>query len=446
MPASIRVAIWRALVGGIVAAALLAYGLTPATAGSRAGGIAAISDVWTSPAAIIPNVSAATIPHLVVDSRGDAYVADSGLGAPLRGVTIAPDGTAGAPQQLAPAAQNPRHVGLGISSSGTVTAAYTAGLGRGERVLVRQVVPSAPAQQISPRGTTSTLVSFQEAPDGFAAALLCVGDQRRCAYALYARRRDGTDFRRVTALPAQARMATLAAAAAGDRALVVWVDGLGSSTIRALEVSPNGGPTPPITVARRSHIARFFPPEPALVPSGAALIAWSVPEPGGRLSVSVATRAAGAVRFSPARALTSGHGGHDTGQSRVITSRGSVLLCTAEAPRKGQYRAVVRAWSPASGFSPARFASPASTDAFDPFAATGGDRTVVAWDGPQGVEATKATDGSPFGAPDALSDMTVQSSSGPFLGVDARGAALAVWIDYGDNPAGQVELARLPPP
>jgi hypothetical protein len=434
----------RAVLGGIVVAALLAYGLTPAAAGTRAGVTVAIGDVWSDPAAIIPNVSAATIPHLVMDAGGDAYVADSGLGAPLRGLTIAPDGRAGAPQELAPAAENPRHVGLGISSRGTVTAAYTAGVGRSARVFVRQAVPSAPPQQISPRDTTTTLISFQETPDGFAAALLCIGDQRHCVYALYARRGDGSRFQRVAALPAPARMAALAIG--GDRAVVVWVDGPGSQTIRALEVRRNGRASPAVTVAQRSHIARFFPLEPAVVPDGAALVAWSVPQPHGRASLSVATRAAGATRFGLPRALTSGRGGHDTGESRLVASRGSVLLCTVEAQRNGPYRAVVRAWSPASGFSAARFASPASSDAFDTFAATGGDRTVVAWDGPQGIEATNAVGGSPFGAPNTLSDMTVQSGSGPFLAVDAHGAALAVWIDYGQNANGQVELARLPPP
>lgn len=439
----------RAIVGG-VAAVLVAWTFSPAAAAKRTAVTAAVGSGWSAPTAIIPDASAATIPHLVVNARGDAYVADSGPGAPLRGVAIAADGTAGRPELIAPAAENPHQVGLGISAVGTVTGAFTVGSDRRARVLVRQVLPVGPPRQISPAHAPASLVAFKEAPDGFAVALLCLGTQAHCTYALYARERAVSRFIQVAALPAGARLVGLAVA--GDRALAAWVsDSRVSRVIRALAVRRDGRVSAVVTVAKRPHIAPLDQPEPALVPGGGALVAWSVPQPGGRAALSVAIRARAGLRFGSPHALTTGRGGDDTGEFRVITSGGAVLLCTAEARRGGRYRAVVRTWSPASGFSPARFASPGSTDAFSPFAGTGGGRTVAAWDGSgDTVEATTADDGSGFGRPVALSapGVTVQSGSGPFLGVDARGAAVAVWIDYGGatGPTGQVELARLPPP
>ena len=434
---------WVALAVATVAAVVCVVAVPAAalpSAVTAAGGSA-----WGAAATIIPNAGVSAIPRLVLDASGDGYVASSGPGAALQGVAVASDSTTGTPQVLAPAIEHPRDTGLGISSSGTVTVSYTVGLGRDARVLVRQDVLSARARQISPPRATASLVSFQEAPDGFAGALLCLGSHGHRRYALFGRPRDGVSFRRVASLPAGARAPALAVAS--DGALVAWVSGETSGQpIRALEVRRNGNASPAVTVAQHPHISPFFPLQPALVPGGGALVAWDVSQPGDRRSVTVATHASDAARFGPTRALTTGADHRDTLELRVTPNRDSVLISTSERQPQGTYRVVVRTWSRASGFGQPRFASPASRDAFDPFAGAGGGRTIVAWDGLEGIEAAMAPSASAFATPDALSAAAAQS--GPQVAVDARGAALAAWARYGaiGRRAGQVELARLAPP
>jgi hypothetical protein len=281
---------------------------------------------------------------------------------------------------------------------------------------------------------------------------LCLGNQRRCTYGLYARA-PGTRFREVVQLPAGAARAAIAVAA-DHHVIAVWqaTRSDGSTSLQGLSWRAGGRATAPYAVAGRAPGGRFAAPQVAILSGGGAVVVWGIPLPGGRGAVDAGVRRSARGRFSAAQALTTGRDGHDTGQLRLSAQAGSVLLSTAEASRHGRYRAVLRSWTPAQGFGPPRLSSPASSDAFDPFAAAGGGRTVLAWDGGPGgdsIEAatSSAARGGGFGPPAVLSDphLTVQSGSGPFLAVDHRGVALAVWIDYGgpaDSP-GQVELARL---
>jgi hypothetical protein len=394
------------------------------------------------------------LPHMVVAPDGHAFVAVSGLGANGSGANavgagIGADGTIGRSQMVAPAAEKPRRLGLGITSSGTVSAAYTADSGSRSRVLVREGMPGrafGSPLQISPAGVTATLVTFRETPDGFAVALMCLGNLRRCRYALYARAPGGR-FRNVTELPTGAAHAALGVAA-DHRVIAVWdaTRSNGSLYLQGLGWRLGGRPTAPYTVAGHTEPGGVSAPQVAIVAGGGAVVVWGVPLPGGRDAVDVSVRGSAGDRFSVVRALTNGRGGHDTGQLRLSAQAGSVLVSTAEAARHGRYRAVLRSWTAAHGFGRPRIGSPASSDAFDPFAAAGGGRTVLAWNG-DSIEAATAPSGGAFGAPAVLSDpsLTVQSGSGPFLSVDQRGVALAVWIDYGgpaDTP-GQLELARL---
>jgi hypothetical protein len=241
-------------------------------------------------------------------------------------------------------------------------------------------------------------------------------------------------------------------AASGDRAIAVWVaTGLrGAPVMRGVDITAGGRVAGPYTVAAHDvHRGLLSAPGLAVVPGGGVLVAWQVPVRGGRAALRVAVRAAAPGRFSALRALTTGAPGHDTGQFRVNTSGASVLIATAEAVGGGPYRAVVRTWAPGAGFSTARYASPG--DAFDPFAAAGPRRTVLAWHaaGDRAQAAAAASSGR-FGAPVTLSSraLIVQSGSGPFLAIDGRGVALAAWTDYGgpsDLP-GEVEIARLAAP
>jgi hypothetical protein len=203
-------------------------------------------------------------------------------------------------------------------------------------------------------------------------------------------------------------------------------------------------------VAGHTERGSFSAPQVAILAGGGTVVVWGVPLPGGRGAVDASIRASAKGRFSPVRALANGRDGHDTGQLQLSAQAGSVLVTTAEATRHGRYRALLRSWTAAQGFSQPRIGSPATSDAFDPFAGAGGGRAVLAWDGGPGgdsIEAATAASGGAFSGPAVLSEpsLTVQSGSGPYLSVDQRGVALAVWIDYGgpaDTP-GQLELARL---
>jgi hypothetical protein len=224
----------------------------------------------------------------------------------------------------------------------------------------------------------------------------------------------------------------------------------GSPYLQGLGWRRGGRPTAPYTVARHTETGGFSAPQVEILAGGGAVVVWGVPLPAGRGAVDASVRRSAGGRFSAVRALTSGRDGHDTGQLRLSEHGGSVLLSTAEASRHGRYRAVLRSWTAAPGFGQPQIGSPASSDAFDPFAAAGGGRTVLAWDSARGgnsIKAATAVAGGAFGAPALLSDpsLTVQSGSGPFLSVDQRGVVLAVWIDYGGRggASGQVELARL---
>jgi hypothetical protein len=446
----------------IVAGALLVSGATVASArpsasrGPNPSGpiVHSANGGWSAPVIAIPNVGGFTTPHLIVAPDGVGYVAVSGSGSDLVGARIAPDGTVSPAEQIAPASENPHHLGLGIAADGTVTAAYTVGTVNLARVDVRERPvdgPFAAPQQISPTGTTATLVAFKETNDGFAAALLCLRDQRHCTYAVYVRRPGGATFARAASLPAGSTLAVLGAAS-GDRAVAVWVatGPRGAPVIRGEDITARGRVAGPYTVAARDvHRGFFSAPGLAAVPGGGVLAAWQVPVRGGRGALRVAVRAAAADRFSAVRAVTTGAHGHDTGEFRLNTSGRSVLLATAEAVGRGPYRAVVRRWAPHAGFSRARYASPG--DAFDPFAAAGARRTGLSWhaDGDRAQAATAAGSGR-FGAPVTLSSrgLIVQSGSGPFLAIDSRGVALAAWTDYGgpsDLP-GEVEIARLAVP
>lgn len=408
---------------------------------------------WRGPERVISNVGAGLHPHLVAAPDGRAFVAVSGSGADLVGAGIGADGAIGPSQTVAPAAEDPHHLGLGITSGGTVSAAYTSGSGSRSRVVVREGVPGVSfgsPVQISPASVTATLVTFRETPDGFAIALLCLGNQRRCTYALYARA-PGRHFRRVTALPTGAAHAAIAVAP-DHRVIAVWeaTHGDGSAYLQGLGWRLGGRPSAPYTVAGHTARGTLSAPQVAMLAGGGAVVVWSVPLRGGRDALDASIRGSARGRFSPARALTNGRAGHDTGQFQLSTQAGSVLVSTAEAIRHGRYRAVLRSWTATHGFSRPRIGSPATSDAFDPFAAAGGGRAVLAWDGGPGgdsIEAAAAPSAGAFGAPAVLSDprLTVQSGSGPYVSVDQRGVALAVWIDYGgpaDTP-GQLELARL---
>jgi hypothetical protein len=436
------------------AAVVLGIGAFVVAAGASAKVVARSSKAgWRGPDRVISNVGAGMHPHLVAAPDGRAFVAVSGSGADLVGAGIAADGAIGRSQTIAPAADNPHHLGLGITSSGTVTAAYTSGSGNRSRVLIREGVPGVAfgsPVQISPAGVTATLVTFRETPDGFAIALLCVGNQRRCTYVLYARA-PGRRFRNATELPNGAAHAAIAVAP-DHRAIAVWDAGRrnGSAYLQGLGWRMGGRPSAPYTVAGHTERGWFSAPQVAILAGGASVVVWGVPLPGGRGAVDASVRRSAGGRFSPVRALTTGRDGHDTGQLQLSTQAGSVLLTTAEATRHGRYRAVLRSWTAAHGFTQPRVGSPATSDAFDPFAGAGGGRAVLAWDGGSGgdtIEAATAASGGAFGAPAVLSDpsLTVQSGAGPYLSVNQRGVALAVWIDYGgqaDTP-GQLELARL---
>ncbi len=428
----------------------LGVGAAVVVAGASAKVVVRPSDVgWRGPQRVIPNVRAGMLPHMVVAPDGGAFVAVSGSGASIIGARIGGDGAIGRPQVVAPAAEKPRRLGLGIDSSGTVTAAYTLGSGSRTRVLVRPGVPGrafGSPLQISPAGVRATLVTFREMPDGFAVALLCLGSQRPCRYAIYARAHGGR-FRKVTDLPTGAAHAAMGVSP-DHRVIAVWdaTRSNGSLYLRGLGWRWGRRPTAPYTVARHVELGWFVGPQVAMVAGGGAVVVWGVKIPGGRGAVDATVRGSAADRFAAVRALTNGRRGHDTGQLRLSAQAGSVLVITAEGTRHGLYRAVLRSWTAAHGFSQPRIGSPASSDAFDPFAASGGGRTVLAWDGGPGgdsIEAATAASGGAFGAPAVLSDprLTVQSGSGPFLSIDQRGVALAVWIDYGGP--GQLELARL---
>lgn len=422
--------------------------------GASAKVVARLSEAgWSRPHRIISDVGAGMHPHMVAAPNGRAFAAVSGSGADLVGVGIDADGAIGPSQKIAPATEDPHHLGLGIASSGRVSAAYTSGSGSRSQVLFREGVPGATfgsPVQISPAGVTATLVTFRETPDGFAVALLCIGNQRRCTYALYARA-PGERFRNVTELPNRASRAALAVAP-DHRVIAVWDARRrnGRAFLQGLGWRLGGRPTAPYTVAGRTEPGPFSAPQVGLLRRGGAVVVWSVPVPRGRGAVDATVRRSAAGRFSPVRALTTGRNGRDTGEVQLGTQAGSVLVTTDEATRHGRYRAVLRTWTAASGFTQPRIGSPATSDAFDPFAGAGGGRTVLAWDGGPGgdtIEAATATSGRAFGAPAVLSDpgLVVQSGSGPYLSVDHRGVALAVWIDYGgpaDTP-GQLELARL---
>ena len=442
----------------IVAGAVLASGATAASASPglnpSAPSVRSASGRWSAPVVAIPNVGGFTTPHLVVAPDGVGYVAVSGSGSDLAGARIAPDGAVSRAEQIAPASEDPRHLGLGIAADATVTAAYTVGGGRLARVVVRERPvdgPFAAPVRVSPSETTATLVAFKETNDGFAAALLCLRDQRHCTYAVYVRRPGGATFARAALLPAGSSMAALATAS-GDRAVAVWVatGRRGAPAMRGVDITARGRVAGPYTVAAHDvHRGFLSAPELAVVPGGGVLVAWQVPVRGGRAALRVVVRAAAPGRFSAVRAITTGAHGHDTGQFRVNTSGGSVLIATAEAVGPGPYRAVVRRWAPDAGFTTPRYASPG--DAFDPFAAAGAGRTVLSWHaaGDRAQAATAAGSGR-LGAPVTLSSrgLIVQSGSGPFLSIDGRGVALAAWTDYGgpsDLP-GEVEIARLAAP
>jgi hypothetical protein len=405
------------------------------------------------PARVISTAGADVLPHLVVAPDGRGFVALSGPHADVVGARIAADGAIGRPQLVAPAAEDPRRVGLGISSRGTVSAAYTSGSGRRSRVLFREGAPGrafGSPLHISPAGVTATLVTFRETPDGFGVALLCLGNQRRCTYAFYAHARGGR-FRNVTDLPTGATHAAIGVAP-DHGVIAVWEARRrdGSHYVQGMDWRGGRRPTAPYTVAGHIHPGWYWAPQVGIVAGGGAVVVWGVPLPGGRGAVEATDRGSVWTRFSVATTLTNEGGGHDTGEFRLSTQAGVVLLSTSEAARRGRYRAVLRTWTAAYGFGRRQIVSPASRDAFDPFAAAGGGRTVLAWDGGRdgdSIEAATAPFGGSFGAPAALSDprLIVQSGSGPFLSVDRRGVALAVWIDYGgpaDSP-GQLELARL---
>lgn len=436
-----------AIVAGIAVVVVVAAARAKVVAGSSAAR-------WSRPDRVISNVDAGMHPHMVVAPDGRAFVAVSGSGAAAVGVGIDPDGAVGPLRTIAPAAENPHRLGLGIASSGAVSAAYTSGSGSRSRVLFRQEIPGAvfsPPAQISPASVTASLVTFRVTPDGSAVALLCLGNQRRCTYAVYASA-PGKRFWNVARLPNGAAHAAMSAAP-DRRVIAVWDArrSNGSAYLQGLGWRFGGRPGAPYTVAAHTDPGWFSAPQVAIVAGGGAVVVWGMPLPRGRGAVHATFRRSAHGRFSAARALTTGRDGHDAGELQLSTEAGSVLLSTAEASGHGRYRAVLRTWTAARGFSRPRIGSPASSDAFEPFAGVGGGRAVLAWDGGLGggdaIEAATAPSGGGFGAPAVVSDpsLTVQSGSGPYLSVDQRGVALAVWIDYGgpaDTP-GQLELARL---
>jgi hypothetical protein len=387
-------------------AVVVGIGAVLVAGGARAEVVVGSSGTgWRGPDRVISHVSAGMLPHMVVAPDGRAFVAVSGSGADVVGAGIGADGAIGPSQMVAPAAEDPRHLGLGIASSGTVSAAYTSGSDSRSRVLLRQGVPGrafGSPLQISPAGATATLVTFRETSDGFSVALLCLGNQRRCTYALYARAPGGR-FRNVTELPTGAAHAAIAVAA-DHRVIAVWeaTPSNGSPYLQGLGWRRGGRPTAPYTVARHTETGGFSAPQVEILAGGGAVVVWGVPLPAGRGAVDASVRRAAGGRFSAVRALTSGRDGHDTGQLRLSEHGGSVLLSTAEASRHGRYRAVLRSWTAAHGFGQPQIGSPASSDAFDPFAAAGGRRTVLAWDSARGgnsIKAATAVAGGAFGAP-----------------------------------------------
>ena len=204
----------------------------------------------------ISNVGGFTVPHLVVAPDGIGYVAVSGSDSDLVGARIARDGTVSPAEQIAPASENPHHLGLGIAADGTVTAAYTVGTGNSARVDARERPADRPfvaPQRISPTKTTATLVAFKETNDGFAAALLCLRDQRHCTYAVYVRRPGGAAFARAARIPAGSTMPALGAAS-GDRAVAIWVASAPrrAPVIRGVDITARGRIARALPAVRRA--------------------------------------------------------------------------------------------------------------------------------------------------------------------------------------------------
>jgi hypothetical protein len=388
--------------------------------------------------------------HLVSATDGHAFVAAdvAARGGPprrfggLMGVAIAPDGTIGAAVQIALAGEDPYQASFGIDAHATITAAYTSGATRISRVLVRTMPAGGrfgPPTQLSPRGVRSGLLRLLVRPSGFTVAMIRMHGRAGPEVGVYVRETGGA-FRRVMLLGATAAADPAVAASPDGRVLVAWSAPTGS---RRRAIEEQGWPGR--SRARRVGTVRARPPlfpGVGLVSGGGALIAWQRPV-GQRAVLEAATRSSATARFAPPIALTPVGAPNDAGDLHVDPGPGEVLLSADQADTRGHYRATLHVWTPGSGFQPPRIASPAGEDAFQSHSAVGGDRILVAWQAESGIDAAAAEGAGPFSAPARLSDLsrTVVSTAGPYVAVDGRGVALAVWIDY-DDTGDRVELAR----